>query len=685
MYNMNLRDGLVLYWKLDGDSNDSLSINNGSDTNIVYTNGKLKDCASFDGASSYISSPGNGLPTGGQSRTYSAWVFPVSYTGPNGIIIYAGNSSSPPNQSFCLYQTEISGLYYIFSDGYNGDNNLTVPIQDLAVLNEWSFICFTLDGSKYSYYLNGTLRLTGNFIVPINTNGTSFVVGNRQDSYVGYWDGQIDEVGVWNRALSSDEVFKLYNNGIGRQYSFEKTLVNSTTNLEENLVAYWKLNGNSNDIFGLKNGVDTNIIYESGKVGECARFDGATSVIKVGDSNDYFLGTRNFGICAWVKRDVTGVRHVVFCQVNAFGADNTLSFNFEINNLNNLTFNIYDGIIVINASSVAISDTDWHFISVTRRGNFLDFYKDGFLGDTLPFNYTLQDSIYNMAIGAPGDYAGGLFFQGLIDEVGFWHRTLTQRDILSLYNNGVGRSHPFQKLPITNNASLAQGLISYWKLDGDSNDAINSNNGTDTNVSYISGKIGQSASFNGTTSKILIPGKVANSSQGTISCWVKFNSLGNTEYIYGYGGDSNQALFGIQTFDVGGGNFRFWIAARDAAASFLNLVHGSTNLTTGVWYHVVFQSNGILYTMYVNGVAETLTVFTGLNDGKWNDIVTTTNDYTSIGTLVINADMGNTYLVDATIDEVAVWDRELTEGEVTQLYNNGKATQYPFFTNLLKH
>lgn len=51
--------------------------------------------------------------------------------------------------------------------------------------------------------------------------------------------------------------------------------------------------------------------------------------------------------------------------------------------------------------------------------------------------------------------------------------------------------------------ALTDNLISYYKLDSNSNDSVGTNNGTDTSVSYVAGKIGNAASFNGSTSTIL--------------------------------------------------------------------------------------------------------------------------------------------------------------------------------------
>src|SRR5690348_3864445 len=96
--------------------------------------------------------------------------------------------------------------------------------------------------------------------------------------------------------------------------------------------------------------------------------------------------------------------------------------------------------------------------------------------------------------------------------------------------------------------SLNIGLVSYWKLDGNSTDSIDSNTGTDTAISYSAGNglIIQGAGFNGSTSKILIPSQTVTNC--TISFWVNFTVTGSNSSLVTFSS--------AQTFSLGFSNNR---------------------------------------------------------------------------------------------------------------------------------
>ena len=67
-------------------------------------------------------------------------------------------------------------------------------------------------------------------------------------------------------------------------------------------------------------------------------------------------------------------------------------------------------------------------------------------------------------------------------------------------------------------------FISYWKFDGNANDSVGTNNGTATNVTYTTGLVGNTANFNGTNSKVVVP-DANNLSFGNGTSDVDFSSI----------------------------------------------------------------------------------------------------------------------------------------------------------------
>ena len=211
-----------------------------------------------------------------------------------------------------------------------------------------------------------------------------------------------------------------------------------------------------------------------------------------------------------------------------------------------------------------------------------------------------------------------------------------------------------------NTTSLNNGLISYWKMDGNSIDSKGTNNGSDSNMtySYTNSKLNQNAVFNGTNSKINIPSSSSLNSPSsalTYSIWINSNittsQIVAIKYIVGASGD--------YFFSINSG------AWRAASAGGTGTIVNPTSFTTGIWYHLCLTwSSGILLTFYINGV-----------------LVGTDNTPGNISSTNFSMDIGSynaSTFFNGKIDEIALWNRVLTQNEISQLYNNGGGLNYPF-------
>jgi len=93
-------------------------------------------------------------------------------------------------------------------------------------MNQWVYLTATYDGSILKLYINGILESTTNVSNYYNSNGYSVFIGARPnnqgiDVTRFYMNGKIDDVGIWNRALTQQEISSLFNgcpsNGITTQ------------------------------------------------------------------------------------------------------------------------------------------------------------------------------------------------------------------------------------------------------------------------------------------------------------------------------------------------------------------------------------------------------------------------------------------------------------------------------------
>lgn len=418
------------------------------------------------------------------------------------------------------------------------------------------------------------------------------------------------------------------------------------SDLFKNCVAYYDFEGNSNDksIYAL-NGSDTDITYSDvgGKQGKYASFNGSTSGIAV--TRNTILEPQNITISVWVKFSVlTGF--IISRNKAAW-----VAYGIRVNN-NRIIAHIgytesapYAVDILSNATFTA---GVWYHIVLTYDKTNIKLYVNGVLDNTVAssvdilYNDTTNPlRIANHYLEAPS------FLNGQLDELAIWNRALSLSEVQLLY-----------ALP----KQLHNGLISYWKLDGNSYDFVGKNDGFDTDVTYNAsyGKIGQGASFNGSTSKILIP--PINPNEITISAWVKTPSIG-TYAIIGDGTDiGGSIVFRIDN--------TYLVLIKSYTARLATSTAGL--LKSNDWNHcvVIYNQTTGAYNFYING------------QSAGGGTTTPTAFNTQALTIGHNRLSAITETMNGYIDEVAIWNRALTGEEIQQLFYAGNANQYPLQTNM---
>jgi len=195
------------------------------------------------------------------------------------------------------------------------------------------------------------------------------------------------------------------------------------------------------------------------------------------------------------------------------------------------------------------------------------------------------------------------------------------------------------------------GLVSYYKLDSNSNDIYGSNNGTDTNVSYVSGKVSNAASYNGTTSKTVI-GNPANLqlSTGSVSCWIKTSAAGSSyRAIF-----SKENAYGLFLVD---GVLGFYNWGSFGGSGFKST---GVNLNDNLWHNLVlvFESSTANNYIYVDGVLKLTFSMSVLNQSN---------------NLLIGLNSTSQY-INALIDETPIYNTKLTQTEIDLIYNSGNGT-----------
>ena len=203
---MNLFTSLLAYYKLDTVSGQvDLSDATGRQSpltnygSVASATGKINGCALFNGSNQYLTGPSNLVYYGDFS--VSLWL--------------KANNVSNAATAF-----ESDGKFNIwFSNGkLNIDNTQTQSdIHQVGNIstNTWYHVCVVNNSGTTSLYLNG--YFLANTTQGLSLGGTIHI-GGYIPFNVQYLNGNVDEIGIWNRALSVAEVNQLYNSGSGNTY-----------------------------------------------------------------------------------------------------------------------------------------------------------------------------------------------------------------------------------------------------------------------------------------------------------------------------------------------------------------------------------------------------------------------------------------------------------------------------------
>ncbi len=407
--------------------------------------------------------------------TISAWInleaFSYSFAG-----VVSKQEASGNFRGYFLHIDETSGVYNLkFILGNTLSNRIRIQgTTDLLGLG-WTHIACTYDGSTNAsgtkLYINGSLEtlnagLTQDTLGSNTTlNSASFNIGSRGGSR--FFEGNIDEVSVFNSELSSTDINSLY--GGGTPSAITGSVAHYKMGEEANFTDNWLVNNSALSNYSTRS----------------FNFDGVDDQIDLPDIPFVRAGGQHFSISTWVNTN-SSAQGAYFGTRVAPSSTNTIYFwrnpagsvVLQINNSS--TGNIEA------RSSVTLSNNQWYHIAATFDGSEplatdrIKIYINGILsvgyqsgtGTNLPSGST---GIFNFI----GRLNVGLYQSGNIDEVAIWDSTLTSGNVTTIYNSGTPADI----------SSLSP--VSWWRMGEDATFSTNwslpdngsaSNTGTSANM-----------------------------------------------------------------------------------------------------------------------------------------------------------------------------------------------------------
>lgn len=214
----NLRDGLLAYYPFCGNANDvSGNGNNGIVSGATLTTDRFgisNNAYYFDGLENKIQVLSNNLSVANTNNlTISAWINSSSTsTGQGRKFVTYTTAQGQNNQQYALSINNSNQLYFLAGSGSFESHglNLSPPI---ITAGQWHLTQITYDGNYIKMYVDGEIVLTklesGTFNAGIVGQ---LILGNhysQANTNLPFW-GKIDDVAIWNRALTSCEITQIY-------------------------------------------------------------------------------------------------------------------------------------------------------------------------------------------------------------------------------------------------------------------------------------------------------------------------------------------------------------------------------------------------------------------------------------------------------------------------------------------
>jgi hypothetical protein len=618
--------------------------------------------------------------------TIEAWVKAISGAG---IIT---KMTSAHNDGWNLYLSS-GGIRSLIGHGAG----YAVVDSDSSTLNDgnWHHAVLRITISTAYMFIDGVLQADTESVDMTNCD-TPLAIGRKYSDYNDYYfDGTIDEVRIYNKALHATTIANHYKGDYG---TYEKTTGGADLTSDD-LVLYIPFDDAAGDTatnYGSCGGVAANCN------GDLTNYTAAEEVAKYGDTHD----------TGWViDTDFTKARHntgLEFGGVNGFfqsdsyipaasstsyslwfkSSNGTYSANeylfsqgnddpsaYILATTGNIKVMAEDAVLITSAATVL--DTKWHHIETTADGTNMRLYIDGVLDGTAAYTGSSDDA--GISAGAHTSRSG--FFDGIIDDLKVYAYARSPGEIRLDYNAGfAARMGPAGMTCSEDPAScMDYGLVASYDFDegdgqtlynaadtGSANDGTlgSSSSADSADPTWIASEGGSRASASGGGPTSAAAGGTALSFDGsndyvncgndpslnitdaiTIEAWVKYNGGG---FIVSKYVDANNR----------------WDLYIGSSYTVLALGSGSSysegrftfSLVIGEWYHIVGLYDGSNVKLYKNGVE--------------GEISQSLDTIASVSADVLMGERNSAYF-NGSIDGVKIYNRALSAEEIRYHYNRG--------------
>lgn len=501
-----------------------------------------------------------------------------------------------------------------------GGNELPVGV--------WKHVVMVHDGASDIIYIDGIAKATKAVAGQLNPTTRLLGLGYNPIDGGNWLDGALDEVEIYNYALSATEIGNLYST----QAAFPGTA--------SDLVADYSLNGNGHDDSQFGNDADLDATAKA-TTNRHGWANNALSGPATAD-NSVALQSDFTTISFWVNpNSLPGTGEVYLLSGGGWQERWKISMPGH-----------GKPVFTTHAGGACCSDMDsgtpltigtWTHVVMTHDGAKDIIYFNGAKVNEKAVTGALDKTKYPLGIGYdPID--NGSIFDGSLDDIQLYNRALSGAEILALYNAQ-------NQTPV-----VAGNLVADYKSSGNANDATAYNNHAVAQGAQLAkdrfGKANQAYSFNGVDQSLVAANSPQlNSPFTTISFWVNPASFPPSGEVFVLSNGGWQERWKISM--PGHGKPVFTTHANGACCSDLD---SGTPLTIGSWTHVVMTHDGAKDIIYFNGAK--------VNEKAAAGSLDITTKPLGIGFDPID----NNYFFNGLLDEVQVYNVALSATEIAALY-----------------
>jgi hypothetical protein len=407
----------------------------------TWATGQIGGAVQFDGADDYVNMGDISVAENIPQLTVSAWVKPGAAMTDNRGIVAKRSTAGAASWSLTL-DTSGQKLYFRVETN-NGQFNVFSGSTSITDTSRWYHVVAVYTGVQALYYVDGVqdvtpVAATGTII---DTANSVWIGGHFSSSYL--WNGLIDDVRIYSRALSVGEVTRLYQ-------------MTSPGSADTSLIGHWTFDGptlHGTTVDDLSRGGNAGTLTNGpavteGKFGQALSFDGTDDTVTVGDLN-ILDGASALSVSTWVRAS-SPLQELD----TAIGKYSNVADQFQLQTGNSswcgtsANIQVMLGFGVLGCTGAVHGADEWeHWTMVfdgaqTGDGNRLKFYLNGvqqtlsFTGGAIPA--TLYSNSAPLRIGARDTNGNpSNTWSGSIDDVRIYNRALTAAEVGWLSRQGT--------------------------------------------------------------------------------------------------------------------------------------------------------------------------------------------------------------------------------------------------------